>query len=457
MTRLQSDAINALGFCGICVLILLLGEFVRRAKPSYPELGRKTVHFLSGITALSLPYLIESHWVVLFFALTFSVIVILTRSRGMLRSVHDVGRKTYGDLYFPIAVYIIFLFGHDKPVLYLISILVMTVSDTLAALLGEKYGFIKYDVEKTVKSLEGSVVFFFVTFLCVHLPLLLMTSINKLSSVVIALVIALLVTGFEAISATGSDNIFVPFGTYYYLSKMTPQTLAANGEDLWKLLIMIAITIPISLKGKFFKTSGLIGMVLLNYGAWVLCDFYWLLPLLLAQILLYLLARYFVQRISEKITGHQIMVLVYSAIVPTIAIFAANTIHNQNIFYLSYLTSIICQIAVAGYYLFSIRMDDDNQFFATMKTSSVVRALICGMASTLFIALAPILFYWNKTKFGSLGIVTGGVWFSLYVFERLSVKYKLSENRILRQKMRLASSAFATVFVFIVHLLLIGE
>ena len=141
------------------------------------------MHFLSGLTALSFPYLIQSPWLVLLLALGFSGLIFLAKKRGILKSINDVNRKSHGALFFPVAVYVIFLLSHDQPVLYFVSILIMTVSDSLAALIGEVYGHISYEVEESTKSLEGSVIFFLTTFLCVHLSLLFMTPLDKLNTV----------------------------------------------------------------------------------------------------------------------------------------------------------------------------------------------------------------------------------------------------------------------------------
>jgi phytol kinase len=449
---IRSEAFSALMLAGGFLLILLLGEAIRRVLPSNPELARKSVHFLSGGMALSFPYLIKSHWTVLCLAMVFFAIVIITKKAKILRAVHDVGRRSHGALYFPIAVYVIFLLGHERPVLYFIPILVMTLSDTLAALLGGRYGSIKYEVEGTVKSLEGSAVFFLVTFLCVHLSLLLMTSIDKLSAVVIALVIATLVTGFEAISVGGSDNIVVPFGTYYILAKMTPQAPAVSVEDLWKLVVMIAVTIPISLKSRLLRASGLIGMALVNYAAWVLCDFYWFLPLLLGQVLLYLLAAHYVQRIRWDVTGHQIKVLVYSAIIPTILIFAANTVRGGDVFYLPYVASIVGQVAVIFYFFLSVS-PEETSLLGKLRGHALLRVIVPVAASTLFIAGVPICLYLDKARLGSLGLIALGVWTATLVFQWLAVRYELLEGRTLRQKMRLLSVAVGTAVVFLTQAL----
>ena len=182
----------------------------------------------------------------------------------------------------------------------------MTVSDSLAALIGEEYGHIRYEVEESTKSLEGSVIFFLATFLCVHLSLLFMTTVDKLNTVLIAIVVATLVTGFEAISFKGSDNLFIPLGTYALLNSMISQPTSQILQDLLMLLVMIGVTVPLVFQTHLLKTSALIGSVLVNYAAWALGDFFWLLPMLLAQVLLVLIVRDFLPRDAGRIHTQQV-------------------------------------------------------------------------------------------------------------------------------------------------------
>jgi phytol kinase len=448
---MPSEVMATLVLALISLLILLLGEGIHRALPHQPEIARKSVHFLSGLTALSFPYWIQSHWLVLLLASSFLAIVAVAKRKGMLKSIHGIGRKSYGALYFPLAVYGIFLLGHTRPVLYFIAILVMTVSDTLAALLGERYGSIRYAVEGTVKSLEGSVVFLFVTFLCVHLSLLLLTPIDKRSSIVIALVMALLVTGFEAISVSGFDNIFVPFGTYFILVKMTPQRPEVTVEDLWKLLVLIAVTTPLAWKSRLFQASGLVGMVLLNYASWILCDFYWFLPLLLAQILLYLLTLYFVGKVAEEVTGYQIMVLLYSALIPIGLIFLSNTMDNRHLLYLPYLTAVAGQVAIIFYFFVTIMKEGPAGPGARLKSNPLLAMAVCGTAATLLIGVPPLFLYGGFEPAASLAIVEIGVLTALSVFHVLLARYRLRERRALRQKIRLLCVALGTAAALLVE------
>jgi len=447
---LHTELLHALGLAGAFTVIFLLGEALRRLMPASPELSRKFVHFSGGLTALSFPCLLRHHWTVLGLAAGFSLILAVAKMKGLLKSVHGIERKSYGAMLFPVSVYLLFLLGHDKPVLYFVSILVMTVSDTLAAVVGGRYGSIRYEVEDITKSLEGSTVFFLITFLCVHLSLLLMTRIGELDSVLIALVIALLVTGFEAISPTGSDNFFVPLGTYFILAKMMKNPFPETVEQLWILLAMILVTGMISLKSRLFKTTGLIGMILVNYAAWSLCGFAWFLPLFLGQILLYLFVSYFVDKVAEEITGYQIKVLFYSALLPTLLVFASNATHDLQLFFLPYVTSIVAQLAIIHYFFASITLAGKSAFIQKLTGNRAVMVLYCAAVPGLCIATVPILLQ-GRAPLGSMVIVLTAAGIAVSMFHLLYTRTGLGRSVIPRQQLRLLCASVAVAIAFLLQ------
>jgi dolichol kinase len=442
------EIVNALILAGVFLLILGLGEVIYQFCPARPELSRKSVHFLSGLTALSFPYLIQSSWLVLLLALGFSSLIFLSKKRGILRSLNDVTRKSHGGLFFPVAVYVIFLVSHNQPVLYFVSIIIMTVSDTLAALIGEIYGHISYEVEESTKSLEGSVIFFLTTFLCVHLSLLFMTPLDKLSTILIAVVIAILVTGFEAISFGGSDNLFIPFGTYCLLSTMISQPAAQIFRDFWMLLVMIAVTVPLVNKTRLLKPSALIGMVLVNYAAWVLGDFSWLLPLLLAQIMVVFIVRALVPRETKQTTAHQIKSFLYNLFIPTVLIFISNILRDWEVFYIPYVAAIVAQVAVIFSFFLSIQGEIGGKIAPQTVKHKFARGLLCGLSSTLVIGVAPIALSWHHSTFIALLATLVGVFLAIGVFDFLAARYDLKDRIMLRQQMRLLSVAVGTLAAY---------
>ncbi|CAN5700391.1 hypothetical protein BH23GEM6_BH23GEM6_18720 [soil metagenome] len=234
------------------------------------------------------------------------------------------GATLGGGLYFPIAVYALFLLAADRPVFYLISILALVVSDALAALVGASYGRLRFRVERDRRSVEGSVVFFLATFLAVHLPLLLLTDVDPLLSVLVAVQIALLVTFLEMISLQGNDNLIVPIGTYLLLLKMTPQ---APETILWQLvaqLVIIACLFAVVWRSRLLTASGTIAASLFFYGAWSLGGPAWVLAPatgLLAFGVVLRFARAIDHRPSSR---YQVLAVFYTGIVAATIFIASN-------------------------------------------------------------------------------------------------------------------------------------
>ncbi|MFH0790971.1 MAG: hypothetical protein V2A64_04990 [Candidatus Omnitrophota bacterium] len=452
MINVSREVIAAFIFAGIYLMIFYLAEKVKPLFPSNPEISRKLIHFLGGMAALSFPCVFASHWTVLVLTVSFSAIVLITKRKGILKSLHGVQRTSYGGIYYPLAVYLIFLLSSRQPVIYFISILVMVISDTAAALVGGKYGVVKFDVEGNLKSLEGSVVFFFVAFLCIHLPLLLTSGIGRLESVLIALIIALLVTGFEAISLSGSDNIIVPFGVYFLLMKMTRLSSSVIVENLYVLLLIIAVTALIALRPKTLKPSGLIAMMLLNYGAISLCNFYWFLPLVLAQISYYLLILVFVHyEGKEKVASFQVKVLFYIGIIPAILLFMANTVKDHMSLYLPYVTSITAQIAIICNYFFANYLSRPLKAQDYLKHHRKVLEIICSIAAALFVAVMPVMFYKTNFRLNSIIVISIGTWIAYILNFMMNKYYRGVKSDIFEYRRRFVSAAVGVACVFILQ------
>ena len=97
-------------------------------------------------------------------------------------------------------------------VAYLVPLLMLTFADAAAAVVGRRYGTLRYPTPGGCKSLEGSLAFAMVTFAATHLSLLLMSDAARWESVLVAVVIALVLTLMEAFATGGWDNFLVPVG-----------------------------------------------------------------------------------------------------------------------------------------------------------------------------------------------------------------------------------------------------
>lgn len=288
MVLWESEVGSALVVASLFLMLVGLGEILRGLGACSQEATRKFVHLTGGIVSLSFAYIFTSHWVVLGLGVSFVALMATTKKLGMLQSVHGIKRKSSGDLLHPIAIYLTFLITSffEKPDFYLISVMVLSVSDALAAIVGVSYGFKVYSVEEDRKSLEGSFVFLLSTFLIVHLGLLLLTHIGRMECVLAALLIAVLVTCFEAISLGGADNIIIPFGTLFILMKITTKPIPEIILQLCSIGIIFLTTYLFGNLSGRLGTSGIIGVALAGYAAWSLIGPEWYIPVFVCTVLI---------------------------------------------------------------------------------------------------------------------------------------------------------------------------
>ena len=326
---LAGEAARAALIAPLFLLLFGAAELWRRAAHPPVEWTRKAVHTGGGVIAAGFPWVFASQWTVLALGSAFGLILWGTRKVGLLQSVHGVERKSEGGLYYPLAIYVLFLIAAGTPVFYLIGILALVVSDTVAAIIGTHYGHITYSVEaEDRRSLEGSTVFFLATFLGVHLPLLLLTDTGRAASVLIAIQIALIVTFFEAVCLFGSDNLVVPLATYYLLVKMTPRDAEWIGEQLLAQLVLIAIVSWVSVRSHVLTTSGAIGATLFFYGAYSLGGAEWVAAPALALGGLVRVFRHRSRAGSAPRGDYQVAAVFYSTIVAAVLVVLNNALEK---------------------------------------------------------------------------------------------------------------------------------
>jgi dolichol kinase len=322
--EILAAAIIGAGFLGI----LGLAELWKRLADPPVEWTRKFVHFFGGLIAATFPWAFTYRWTVVGLALLFMGIIGGTRRFGLLQSVHGVERRSAGGILYPLAVLIVFLVGHDQPVFYLIAILALVVSDTLAALLGSTYGRQMYTVETDRRSIEGSVVFFLTTFLVTHIPLLLMAGTDPMLSVLISIQVAIIVTQFEAISLRGNDNLLVPVATFYLLVKMTPRGVDHIAGQLLAQLVIIALIGLVAWRLRALTLSGAIALMLFGYGAWGLGGPEWVVAPAMALLAFMGLRLLFARELPAPPGRYQVVATFYVCIVATVMFIANNTLET---------------------------------------------------------------------------------------------------------------------------------
>ena len=263
--------------------LLLVGVrfYQRKAKPD-PEVARKLFHLCSGLIALSLPWVFHELWSVLLLGAVFAMAFVGFRAIPALRTgagqvLYGVERESFGEFFFLVSVALVFALAKEDRVLYVISMLILIMSDSAAALIGLRYGKVFYWSTTGEKSAEGSLAFFITAFFCVHIPLLVWTDIGRVESLVAATIIGLLVMLAEAISWRGLDNFFIPTFSYillrFFLDKRVPELVL----DL-AVLVGLVILVFLWRRRTTLSDDALFGVPLFSYLVWSLSDWRWLVP-----------------------------------------------------------------------------------------------------------------------------------------------------------------------------------
>lgn len=190
--------------------VFLLAEILYRLAKVPAEITRKVIHLGSGAVCLSLPFFLENHWTVLALCTLFGLVLLASKPLRFLPSLDDVRRPSQGSLYFPMAVYLCFAVQRDQgDILYfLLPLLVLTVSDTAAALVGRRWPVFPYAVWGETKTLAGSAAFFLSAALLGIA--LLSTRHDPITALALGLSCALAGTLAEAVATRGLDNLTVP-------------------------------------------------------------------------------------------------------------------------------------------------------------------------------------------------------------------------------------------------------
>lgn len=199
--------------------VFLIAEYVRRSRGYGNETLRKLVHVLHAVTLALLVYVAPDLMIVAL-EILFLISVIAARSLhahhvrfvavSYLSQLYKVGRKTYGDILFPIGV-IIALVVAEEPWVFAAAVLVLGLADTMATFIGKIYGLrTRFDVFGQQKSLVGSLAFFVTTVLIVSLFAVHNYDGPNESLVTMIFGLSLLLTTVESTSVFGVDNLLIP-------------------------------------------------------------------------------------------------------------------------------------------------------------------------------------------------------------------------------------------------------
>jgi dolichol kinase len=187
----------ALGLSVGYLVVVLAIEILKRKRKVSSEITRRLIHIFSGLYTVLDYFLLPAAWFIALITLSLIVMAISQRY-GWFSSIHDVKRRTYGEIFLPIGTLLTYAISQGRPEIFIPSIFIMTFADSFAGLTSDL-------LKKERKVFQGSIVFFVVAFL-----LLVENTALSLGHIWLA---ALVVTLVERFSPLGTDNATVPVAT----------------------------------------------------------------------------------------------------------------------------------------------------------------------------------------------------------------------------------------------------
>jgi phytol kinase len=279
MTLHDVVAMAAVLACALAMLFLL--RLYRKWIGADGEWIRKLAHIGTGLLSISLPWIFSSR-IPVFIICGASIALLLAIRylplfRNRLSGVLDVGRESWGEIYFPLSVALLYQLARGGKLLYAVPLVVLTLADTVAALTGAEYGKHGYTATGATKSMEGSIAFFCAAFFSINVALVVFSDAGRVETLLISLDIALIVMLLEAIAWRGLDNIFIPLGVFILLRLYLVMTLG----QLWnRFRVGAALVLFVTAYGRktTLQGSALLALALVLYTSWALGGWQWLIP-----------------------------------------------------------------------------------------------------------------------------------------------------------------------------------
>ena len=179
------------------------------------ELRRKAFHISVGLASLTFPLFLTRPWMVIV-ALSVAIgwmccvrkVPAMTRHFG--RVLHDTDRISHGELYFAVAIATLMLASNGESILYVVPVLILTIADAVAAVVGRLYPLMPLGGLARGKTASGSAAFFMAALLVTWSVLNALTDYSPILSLAVAFAVAAGTCTAEAISSRGFDNLSVP-------------------------------------------------------------------------------------------------------------------------------------------------------------------------------------------------------------------------------------------------------
>ena len=205
-------------------LILVMGALSRIGNGGMVarELRRKALHIGIGLTALSFPLFLNTpSKIIAVLGLVIAWFIAIRHNPSLRRRfgtvLHDVRRESLGEIYFALSIGGLLLLTQSQPILFVIPILILTLADAFAAIVGKAFPVGPLAGIAEGKTTAGCATFFLVAFAVSFWCLESIAHLPAEQAYWVATGLALTTCGAEAASRHGVDNLVVPAMAYLIL------------------------------------------------------------------------------------------------------------------------------------------------------------------------------------------------------------------------------------------------
>lgn len=211
----MSNPVAFLLSLGYVALVLTIAEGVRAWLKLPGDFTRKFVHIAIGTWIWPTFHLFtDVRWAVVLPAL-FIGINFASYKLKFFAAIEESETGNLGTILFPVSFVILLLafWDADQRAPAMIGLFVLAWGDAFAAIIGRRFGRLKYRVFGEERSLEGSFAMYLFSFLATMTVLFLeLPGQPLLDRTIAATVIAVGSTLLEAVALRGTDNLLIPLG-----------------------------------------------------------------------------------------------------------------------------------------------------------------------------------------------------------------------------------------------------
>ena len=195
--------------------IFLISTVFKKINEDSKEITRKIIHIGIGPLIPIAQFLkIDQNSALLFTGIV-SLMVLINYIYRLFPTIEDVGRRSYGTLFYCLSIFIlIYVFWNKDPYALITGFFVMTFGDGLAGLIGKSISSKNWIFFKQKKSLFGTLTMFFTS-------LIVVCSIGYAQQNSFSLnyfTIAFFATLLEQFSVLGIDNFIVPISSAVFFN-----------------------------------------------------------------------------------------------------------------------------------------------------------------------------------------------------------------------------------------------